>query len=411
MPKISALPPAASGNLTDELAGNQSGTTRSISLSQLPAAIEGIIDHTAILNVGINPHTTIDAHLSDMANPHAVTKAQVGLGDVEDLKVNLTAIIAPVVGDDNTLGYSVGSRWIDTVTTIEYVALDVSTGAAVWDPTTTLDIAGLPVQSPITATDEVPLSDAGTNKKFALSVLAPFIEPDIDHTGILNIGTNSHSVIDTHLASVVNPHSVTKTQVGLSEVPNLKVNLTAVVPPTVNDDNTLGYAVGSTWFDISADKMYGCLDVTTGAAVWGWLNSIAESHLIVSPGNNIASANDPYASAGVSTNGTANFSFQLPMDFVSITMGQVFCIPAATASGLDIDILVNNASAGELFNANSASDTTSTYSFTASTVFVFNITSLLSGIGPGQIVGIHLDHNAIGQTVQYVALHIHYSRF
>jgi hypothetical protein len=41
---------------------------------------------------------------------------------------------------------------------------------------------------------------------------------NLAHTDLTAIGTNAHSVIDTHLASVVNPHTVTKTQVGLSNV-------------------------------------------------------------------------------------------------------------------------------------------------------------------------------------------------
>lgn len=49
----------------------------------------------------------------------------------------------------------------------------------------------------------------------------------ISHTELTSIGTNTHTQIDTaisnsvsHLANTSNPHSVTKTQVGLSNVPN-----------------------------------------------------------------------------------------------------------------------------------------------------------------------------------------------
>ena len=38
--------------------------------------------------------------------------------------------------------------------------------------------------------------------------------------------------------------------------------------PTVNNDGTQGYGVGSRWIDITADKEYVCLDASTGAAVW-----------------------------------------------------------------------------------------------------------------------------------------------
>lgn len=42
----------------------------------------------------------------------------------------------------------------------------------------------------------------------------------INHTTLSNIGTNTHSQIDTHIASTSNPHSVTAAQVGLGNVTN-----------------------------------------------------------------------------------------------------------------------------------------------------------------------------------------------
>ncbi len=45
-------------------------------------------------------------------------------------------------------------------------------------------------------------------------------QANIDHTLIANKGSNSHATIDTHLASASNPHSVTKAQVGLTNVTN-----------------------------------------------------------------------------------------------------------------------------------------------------------------------------------------------
>lgn len=42
----------------------------------------------------------------------------------------------------------------------------------------------------------------------------------VSHTLLADKGTNTHSQIDSHIASTSNPHSVTKTQVGLSDVTN-----------------------------------------------------------------------------------------------------------------------------------------------------------------------------------------------
>lgn len=44
--------------------------------------------------------------------------------------------------------------------------------------------------------------------------------------------------------------------------------LDASVPPTVNDDSSAGYAVGSMWIDTLANEAYRCVDPTAGAAIW-----------------------------------------------------------------------------------------------------------------------------------------------
>jgi hypothetical protein len=49
----------------------------------------------------------------------------------------------PTVNDDQTDGYGVGSRWINTSTQAEFVCTDVSTGAAVWIQVAVLPHPGL----------------------------------------------------------------------------------------------------------------------------------------------------------------------------------------------------------------------------------------------------------------------------
>lgn len=60
-------------------------------------------------------------------------------------------------------------------------------------------------------------TDFGNHK---LDQTIHFVESSISHANIQGIGTNSHATIDTHIASQLNPHNVTKAQVGLGNVTN-----------------------------------------------------------------------------------------------------------------------------------------------------------------------------------------------
>lgn len=52
-------------------------------------------------------------------------------------------------------------------------------------------------------------------------------------------------------------------------IEDLKNNYAATSAPTVTDDfASAGYEVGSKWFDTTSDRIYFCIDSTTGAAIW-----------------------------------------------------------------------------------------------------------------------------------------------
>ena len=76
----------------------------------------------------------------------------------------------------------------------------------------------------------------------------------------------------------------------MSATPNINLlkiqgnKFDATAAPTVNDDTSTGFSVGSTWIDVTNDKAYNCVDATTGAAVWNEAGG--------GGGNTIYTAND-----------------------------------------------------------------------------------------------------------------------
>lgn len=63
----------------------------------------------------------------------------------------------------------------------------------------------------------------------------------------------------------------------------MKTNLSAGAAPTVNDDTSQGYVIGSLWVDMTNDRIYMCTDVTTGAAVWKELGGSSVDGIIREP--------------------------------------------------------------------------------------------------------------------------------
>ena len=62
--------------------------------------------------------------------------------------------------------------------------------------------------------------------------------------------------------------SESKYSIGLGNVENTLNRLIGITPPTINDDFTQGYTIGSIWANNLTNRIYTCTDSTPGAAIW-----------------------------------------------------------------------------------------------------------------------------------------------
>jgi hypothetical protein len=163
-----------------------------------------------------------------------------------------------------------------------------------------------------------------------------------NHNNLTNIGTNTHAQIDSHIASTSNPHNVTKSQVELGNVENLKVNLTAIVDPTNTNSISNGYSIGSRWINTTLDKEFVCLDNTSGAAIW------KETTEITTAGNGISKTGSTIAT-NLKTNGGLVFeSGQIAVDLGATNI-------TGTLSVADGGTNITTYNIGDLLYANTSS--------------------------------------------------------
>lgn len=103
-----------------------------------------------------------------------------------------------------------------------------------------------------------------------------------------------------------------------------KFKVDATTAPTVNDDASAGYGVGSAWIDVTNDKAYTCVDATTGAAIWRDEAHANAAQAWLKPQRNQAKATNATAT-GEQTPDWANyadFDYTLTGDF-SIANGTI----------------------------------------------------------------------------------------
>jgi len=94
------------------------------------------------------------------------------------------------------------------------------------------------------------------------------------------------------------------------------------VPPTLSDDETAGYSVGSRWIDRSTNRSYICTDATAGAAVWREAGTVSDSYGV-------------YDSTGGQT---------FTGSPVTVNLDAQYATPSATYSLVNSEVTVNETS-------------------------------------------------------------------
>ncbi len=108
----------------------------------------------------------------------------------------------------NFFRYYDGTSWISLKATPS--ASNIGTGTAIYG----LNAGAMEFKSLNSANTKLTVTTDGATITLTID------DTKIDHTNLMNKGSNTHAQIDTHIASTANPHATTATQVGLGNVTN-----------------------------------------------------------------------------------------------------------------------------------------------------------------------------------------------
>jgi len=146
--------------------------------------------------------------------------------------------IDPAAAQSAITGYLKGAMWVNTVGSTVYVLTDEVT------PVWTL-VNSVLIKNNFIATS-IPTNSANTSLGYS--------------TGSLWVDTI------TNLAYIC--VAATSTTSSWFEITDPKSNYTATTSPSIGNDSSQGYSLGSMWVDTTRDLVYFAVDVSPGAAVW-----------------------------------------------------------------------------------------------------------------------------------------------
>ena len=138
--------------------------------------------HTSLSDIGTNSHAQIDTHIADSSNPHSV--------NIDHVKPTTTK----------------GDLMVEDGIVVQRLPVGSNGQVLVADSSESFGIKwAVPTASDLVAGSSV-VADAEVDDNITLTNITQITTRS--HTSLSDIGTNSHTQIDTHIAGTSNPHSV-----------------------------------------------------------------------------------------------------------------------------------------------------------------------------------------------------------
>lgn len=166
-------------------------------------SVDGVRDAILAANGG-----GITSHVADMANPHSVTKAQVGLGNVQNY--GIATVLQAQAGTANNV-YMTPLRTADAINTLAGNLVNTHEARKDNPHSVTKAQVGLgSVQNYPVATDAEARDGVAVNRYMTPALTTAALE-------------STRTDLANHVNNKLNPHGVTKEQVGLFNVENYKI--------------------------------------------------------------------------------------------------------------------------------------------------------------------------------------------
>ena len=185
----------------------------------------------------------------------------------------------------------------------------------------------------------------------------------------------------------------------------------------LSDDRTadgLRTATTIVAIDSSVAPIAGQILVANSSTSASWKNNLgANVQTIFQPtvGGN-ASFGD-YKTQQVASNGTSQFTFFVPANYVStVSLALIGRVSSGAAQiNRNIDLFSDYASVGELSGNHSEANTTILFDLStfSGRIAAIDISSVFTSLGAGDVCGVTVDHKSIGGNIDYLGVKLEYS--